>query len=409
MKRDFRSGPSLPILAALIVCTASVSFTQNREKYVISVKAGGVNSTSGDVKLLSPSTEQERFLTAQDDLNQGDTVRTGADGRVEVLLNPGTYMRMAENSEFKFEDTSLENLRLRLVKGCAIVEATGDDQTGLLATIDTPQTKISILRRGIYRINVLPADSTELIVHKGGRAFLGTDTASVVKDGKKAIISGGSVQIAKAENDKDSLDVWSRDRAQMLAKANRSISGKSLASAFTTISGTPWYNSWYYGRSAIDPRLGLWWLDPTLGYTFLPPYGTASSPYGFDYRGWPIGYAWGDYWSGGIPIRRDLSGSGYRPGGQARTIPRPSPIPSVVTASEVRSFGTNRTERPGAAVGANSAGRPDRMSGGSRESMGRGEARGSSPAQVREQRSAAPMGRPSANAPARTGPGRRDQ
>ena len=44
----------------------------------------------------------------------GDAVRTGLDGRVEMLLNPGSYMRVGENSEFELADNSLNNLEVRL-------------------------------------------------------------------------------------------------------------------------------------------------------------------------------------------------------------------------------------------------------------------------------------------------------
>lgn len=57
-----------------------------------------------------------RQLTIKEDLETGDVVRTGFDGRVEMLLNPGSYMRIGENSEFELADNSLENLEVRLIR-----------------------------------------------------------------------------------------------------------------------------------------------------------------------------------------------------------------------------------------------------------------------------------------------------
>src|SRR5437867_1641482 len=113
---------------ALVVGLASVGIAQNREKFVISARAGGVNSVIGRV-MVTRIGQEARLLTAQDDLSAGDLVTTGVGSRAEVLLNPGSYFRVAENSEFNLADNSLENLQVRLIKGSAIVEAMGADGT----------------------------------------------------------------------------------------------------------------------------------------------------------------------------------------------------------------------------------------------------------------------------------------
>ena len=94
-----------------------------------------------------------------EDLEKGDVVKTGYDGRVEILLNPGSYMRVAENSEFELSNNSLENLEVRLIRGTAIMEVTGADDTELLINITTPHTRMAIVRRGLYRVNVVPGDT----------------------------------------------------------------------------------------------------------------------------------------------------------------------------------------------------------------------------------------------------------
>src|SRR5688500_20348166 len=76
-----------------------------------------------------------------DDLRAGDRVRTDFDGRVEILLNPGSYLRVGGNSEVEMSNNSLDNLALRLIKGTAIVEATGVDDLELNINISTPHPK----------------------------------------------------------------------------------------------------------------------------------------------------------------------------------------------------------------------------------------------------------------------------
>jgi len=63
---------------------------QNREKFVISAKAGGVNAVTGQARVVAKGGSEWQQLTVTDDLNSGDRVRTAPDGRVEILLNPGS-------------------------------------------------------------------------------------------------------------------------------------------------------------------------------------------------------------------------------------------------------------------------------------------------------------------------------
>src|SRR5436309_11712977 len=155
------------LIIALSAAFAVVSYGQNRERFGISAKAGGINSVIGRVLVQRAGQSSQQDLSAKDDLTSGDVVTTNKGGsRVEVLLNPGSYLRVTENSEFELTDNSLNNLQLRLVKGSAIVEATGTDDLRLQIGILTKQTRFTVVRRGVYRINVLPG-STELLVQKG--------------------------------------------------------------------------------------------------------------------------------------------------------------------------------------------------------------------------------------------------
>src|SRR4051794_4928253 len=93
-------------VAGLVLCLALVATVQaqTRDKYVISAKAGVVNLSSGDVTVRREGIKGERRLTSKDDLESGDIVSTGVGGRMEMLLNPGSYMRVDENSEFELTD-----------------------------------------------------------------------------------------------------------------------------------------------------------------------------------------------------------------------------------------------------------------------------------------------------------------
>ena len=264
-------------VAALVLSLPLTSHSQNREKFVISARAGGVNAVTGRATMRPHGNSEWQLLTIKEDLETGDVVRTGLDGRVEMLLNPGSYMRIGENSEFELADNSLENLEVRLIRGTAIVEVTGADDEELFIGITTPHARLSIVRRGLYRLNVVPGNTTELIVRKG-RVML-EDSHTKVKGGNKVVFSSGSFSVAKLENadkkDSDTFESWSKDRAQTLAKENSRISGRTL-SAFATSFRNDWSYAGFWGRS------GVWLFSPTAScYTFIPfYYPTADSTRG---------------------------------------------------------------------------------------------------------------------------------
>jgi hypothetical protein len=318
--------------AALVLCCSVLSFAQNREKYVISAKAGGINAITGQATVVGKGDSDWQTLMITDDLRAGDRVRTDFDGRVEILLNPGSYLRVGGNSEMEMSNNSLDNLEFRLIKGTAIVEATGVDDLELNINISTPHTKLAIVRHGLYRLSVVPGDTTELVVRKG-RVVL-SDNQTKVKGGNKVVFSQVNVSVAKlTKEDKkaeETIDAWSQERAETLARANRRTTNSMLNTAFA-MNRDP-FRDWGFGRG-----YGMWFFNAHAGcYTFIPWYYGWRSPYGSSYTtGGYNPYAWhgnrggaSSYPSGGSTGTSTGSGSsGGRtyPSTGGSTTPRPAP------------------------------------------------------------------------------------
>jgi hypothetical protein len=75
---------ALSIASAFILVCCSVSiFGQNREKFVISAKAGGINAVTGQAAMHAKGETDWQQLMITDDLQAGDRVRTAPDGRVD--------------------------------------------------------------------------------------------------------------------------------------------------------------------------------------------------------------------------------------------------------------------------------------------------------------------------------------
>lgn len=280
MRRTFNLPTLSALSIAVLLCCSAVILAQSptRDKFVISAKAGGINAITGQASVFRGESDWQQLMIT-DDLEAGDRVRTAYDGRVEILLNPGSYLRVGSNSEIELSNNALDNLEFRLTRGTAIVEATAADGIDLNINISTPHTKLAIVRQGLYRLNVVPGDATELIVRKG-RVIL-SDSHTKVKDGNKVVFSATAVSVAKLTKEEkkrakeEDLNVWSKQRAETLAKANRRITDRAFNSAFAA------YRDWDpFSRS----RTGLWFYDVGARcYTFLPFFYGLSSPYGNSY------------------------------------------------------------------------------------------------------------------------------
>jgi len=255
---------------------------QTRDARLISARAGGINLASGDVKARRAGSPDWQSISVKDDLKTGDAARTGADSRVEVLLNPGSYLRAGALTEFELTDASLDHLRINVLRGNVLVEATGYDELGLNIQITTPRTHVELARSGVYRIDVAESGETVVSVQKG-RARVGDGDASIVlKGGKVARVGAGGVEVAKVEKkQRDGLDQWSRERGRELARVNTTLASRQTNSLLDS------NGFWDLFRAEYPSSyLGLWmWSFQTGCYTFLPYSLGWRSPYGFNYGG----------------------------------------------------------------------------------------------------------------------------
>lgn len=276
MKKSFLYVFAISAIGFLL---STASFAQNnrtvsaKDLYVISAKAGGVNYVEGKV-FVAQKNKRNGLLLKGDKLEVGETVTTDANGKTEILLNPGSYIRLAGNSAFEFLDTSLDNLQIKLNRGSAMFEVITDSEFQI--TVNTPKANFYIIKSGIYRVDVLPDGTGKLEVWKG-KAQIGDSQTAEVKGGREATVNGNQVAVAKFDRDeKDALETWSKTRAKELAKLNSRLQQRDLRN---TLMSSYSRNGW-----SIYDSFGLWVYDRfSASYCFLPfGYGW-SSPYGYGY------------------------------------------------------------------------------------------------------------------------------
>jgi len=244
------------------------------DKYMISAKAGGVNYTEGDVNVVR-SDGTSGALVKGDRLEIGDRVSTAGSGRTEILLNPGSYLRVGANSSFEFKTTSLDDLQIKLYGGTAMFEVFATDK--FRVNLTTPKEKMWLFDSGVYRVD-LQADGSGTIYVTEGKAALGKiGSLQLVTGGKMASFGNGPVTIAKSSfNKKDELAQWSKDRSKTLAKMTASLQNSNARNSLL--------NSFNSGRWGLYDSFGLWVRDPS-GFSCFLPFGRGwYSPYGYGYR-----------------------------------------------------------------------------------------------------------------------------
>ncbi len=324
MKQERRFHASLWVMALclmLSVCAAHAvagDDTRTASKYLVSAKAGVINFISGRAEFQRDDRQGWRSLTTKEALRAGDIARTAPDGRFEMLLTPGSYLRVGGDAEFELTDTSLESLALNLRKGTVIVEALSANDDAPLLTLTTPHTQVAILRGGIYRISA-DANNTAVGVRKG-RAGVGGNLTTLVKGGRKIVVpqqgspaasSIATTEVVKFEKrERDELDLWSKERAEELARVNRRLSSRTLANALSGYSAFNdpfgWGSRTYGFRSS-----GIWVFDASRNCNTFVPFGWyGRSPYGGNYST-AFGYTGGINNGRFIPV---TGGSAIAPG-----------------------------------------------------------------------------------------------
>src|SRR5262245_2338837 len=122
-------------------------------QHIISTRAGMVNRTQGKVLIARKEAKDESEngqASNGTQMHDGDKLRTESRSYAEVLLNPGSYLRLNELTEISTLNTSLTEIRVELIKGSAIIEIGEVDKKYPIEML-TPDGSIFIKKDGLHR------------------------------------------------------------------------------------------------------------------------------------------------------------------------------------------------------------------------------------------------------------------
>src|SRR6202142_509406 len=107
-------------LALGVLAVAAGSMAALAQSAVISARSGMIHYVEGQVYVGGQLVETQ--FGAFPEVKENQQLKT-EEGRAEVLLTPGVFLRMGENSSFRMITNRLIDTRLEFLSGAAVVEA----------------------------------------------------------------------------------------------------------------------------------------------------------------------------------------------------------------------------------------------------------------------------------------------
>jgi hypothetical protein len=322
-------------------------------QYVISSHSGVIQYVEGRA-LLADKPVEPKFGQFPD-IKENQEFRT-EDGRAEVLLTPGVFLRLGENSSIRMLSTRLTDTRVEVLSGSAILESNEIPKDNAIELVYKKES-IRLQKQGLYRLDTEPA---RFQVFEGEALVTDGSGQLTLRGGKQTNLSG----VLMAENfdrkadDQDALYRWSDRRASYVAQAN--VASASSASAngggYGNYGGYGFTGLGYGGFGYNPAFLGGWAFNPMFGmYTYMPYSGFGYSPFGYTY-----------YSPGTVGYAPSYGGSGYAYGGAA------GKVSGLTGASRLADVATHRGATSGMTASARSTGGGFFSGGGHAASFGGG-------------------------------------
>ncbi|HUB78921.1 MAG TPA: FecR domain-containing protein [Bryobacteraceae bacterium] len=254
---------------------------------VISTRSGLVHFFEGNVTVAGQPLEQHFGKFAS--IPEGAELRTGQ-GRAEILLTPGVFLRVGEQSAIRMAATALTDTKVELLAGSAMLES-GDAAPGTSVTLLYKNWTVRQDHQGSYRID---SDPPRVSVRGGSVVVAAAGDAPVtVAEGNDLPLEAVLAPEKTPETEThDALSQWADGRAQSISADNAisadiqdpaAVSGNyTPADAFTyfpllgypsmvtsagAYGGVSPYQSPLYGTTLYQPGFYSLYLP---GYTYRP-------------------------------------------------------------------------------------------------------------------------------------------
>jgi hypothetical protein len=253
-----RKSSGLAVLAAIAITGTCV-----QAQSVISARSGTVHYVEG--KAYIEDKEVASKFGQFPEIKEGNIFKT-TDGRAEIILTPGVFLRVGEQSAVRMVSNRLTNTQIAVLQGSVLVECAELLKENAVTFMVAEKT-IPVTKKGLFRIDAKPA---LLRVYNGDATVYAEGHAVPVKEGREISLEGVQLVATKFNKDEDAdgLYRWAKRRAGYLAMANVSAARKVQQSSMLS-------SSWSQSGWLWNPYFGM--------FTYLPYRGYYNSPFGYQF------------------------------------------------------------------------------------------------------------------------------
>jgi len=253
---------------------------------------------------FQPQGEETDWVPA--DLNRaltnGDKIWVEQGGRTEMQTVNST-IRLNGHTNFSFLTVEGDTTQIQLSLGSMLIRLKNLDENETYE-VDTPQVAFTLLRPGIYRVEVDEAGNTTVITVRGGDGETTADgKAAPLHANEQVTVTGNPATYNKhGAPNPDEFDDWAntRDKAQDSSVSVKMVAPGVVGVTDLDVSGV-WHPAPIYGNVWFPNGLVAGWAPYRFGHWgFVAPWGWTwidDAPWGyapFHYGRWVmVGGIWG--------------------------------------------------------------------------------------------------------------------
>ena len=254
------------------------------------------------------------------DIGEGRELRTTL-GRAEVLLTPGVFLRLDENSSIRMLSSGFADTQVELLGGSAILEVT-ETVPDTAVNLIYKSWRVQVHQKGVYRIDTEPA---QIRAYKGEVEVATDGKTETVAAREREVLPLAALLVAEPARTfgNDDFKFWAMSRSQAISADNTIAAGIVDDPSQIDSSGLASGGYSYFpltGSPSLD-------IGNPYGLSFWSPFqSTLSSMYFPSYLYRPLYLGWPS-------VRRPYPGRTFIPSPVGtypplRTAPMRIPVPS---------------------------------------------------------------------------------
>jgi hypothetical protein len=241
---------------------------------------GSLNSVEGQVTFDG---RRVRARTLESEAGGKPEIIQTRRGEAELLLTPGSFLRIGPDSEARVTSRTFGNTAVKLVQGAAILDAQANFKNDLTVLMDGTRTKFD--KKGIYAFDV----GGHRIGVLRGKAVVFEGKSRVTVKGKRQVRITGQTPLRTSKLNvsaikSSALYQWNEVRDRYESQARRSVQETITQRGHWY--GPGWYWSRFWGFYTYLPSAGPYYWSPYYGPYYGPAWGDWDGDWGWGSWGW---------------------------------------------------------------------------------------------------------------------------